>query len=244
MLIYIFIYNLGSYYIFVIESALHLILDSLKFFYNWQEVQKFVTLGQKEATNNDGKTPWMVFKETHKELITAGEKWMKGTSKAYTVASTLITTIAFSSAIAFSIVFHLLDGKLTLNGNHIKISKIAFRSFLISDAISFISSVTAILVSLSIATSKYSEQDFLRILPLKLTCGFLTIVISILSMTMGFGSAIYLVFGSWKSIICFSVGAVIVLVGLMVLISPVACKYIKASISPDIFSKRKDAILH
>jgi hypothetical protein len=54
----------------------------------------------KEVINQDGKTPWQVFKEEHKALLEEGKNWMKDTSNSCMLVATLIATIAFAAAIS------------------------------------------------------------------------------------------------------------------------------------------------
>ncbi|KAL2906992.1 Ankyrin repeat domain-containing protein 13C [Bienertia sinuspersici] len=89
------------------------------------------------------------------------------------------------------------------------------------DAISLFSSVTCILTFLSILTSRYSEDDFLYVLPSGLIVGFSMLFISITSMMIAFSSAIYLVFGHIRAMIVIIAGSVLVLpVTLYVLLPP------------------------
>ncbi|RZC51705.1 hypothetical protein C5167_020127 [Papaver somniferum] len=47
--------------------------------------------------NNDGKKPRDVFREEHKALVKEGEAWLKETSQACMVVSTLIATVMFAA---------------------------------------------------------------------------------------------------------------------------------------------------
>ncbi|KAI3866734.1 hypothetical protein MKW92_023888 [Papaver armeniacum] len=61
------------------------------------EVEKLVQPKFREAMNGDGKKPRDVFREEHKELVKEGEAWLKETSQACMVVSTLIATVMFAA---------------------------------------------------------------------------------------------------------------------------------------------------
>ncbi|PNX93477.1 ankyrin repeat-containing protein [Trifolium pratense] len=65
----------------------------------FKEVEKLDHPLHKEVKNQDGKTPWQVFKEEHKALLEEGKNWMKDTSNSCMLVATLIATIAFAAAI-------------------------------------------------------------------------------------------------------------------------------------------------
>ncbi|XP_021728288.1 uncharacterized protein LOC110695347 [Chenopodium quinoa] len=203
----------------------------------FQEVEKFVQPGQKEKKNKEGKTPWMVFSETHQELMKEGEKWMKETASACTVASTLITTIVFSAAMN-------VPGGESSEGSPNLYHHWAFTAFAVTDAISLFFSVTAVLTFLKILTSRYTEKDFLHFLPRRLIFGLTMLFLSILNMAVAFSSAIYLLFGFKRAIIVISVGAPILLYNLARLMFPLLHRYIGATYYCGIFRKQKDRILH
>lgn len=153
-----------------------------------------------------GKTPALVFSEAHQSLIKEGEKWMKDTATSCTVAAALIATVVFAAAITVP------GGNDQNNGvplfikpeqNHLS----AFATFGVFDAVSLFSSVASILMFLSILTSRYSEADFLYALPKRLIIGLGMLFISITSLMVAFGSALYLVFGQNKSWRLLVVGA-------------------------------------
>ncbi|XP_057543848.1 ankyrin repeat-containing protein NPR4-like [Amaranthus tricolor] len=203
----------------------------------FEEVRKFVEPARKEAKNKDGKTPWMVFRETHQDLIKDGEKWMKSTATACTVASTLITTVVFSAAI------RVPGGES--NDGYPKLSHHwCFRAFAVTDSVSLFTSVTAVILFLSILTSRYSEGDFHLALPRRLIFGLMMLFISIISMTAAFSFAIYLLFGYHRSIIVIIVGALAVVGNLAWNMLPLLFQYFRSTLCCGIFGKQSDRILH
>ncbi|CAL9014019.1 unnamed protein product [Prunus brigantina] len=83
---------------------------------------------------------------------------MKGTATSCIVVGALIVTIMF--AVAFTVP----GGNNQDKGFPIFLRKKFFRVFLISDSISLFSSTTSVMIFLGILTSRYAEDDFLRVL--------------------------------------------------------------------------------
>ena len=94
--------------------------------------------------------------ETHKELVDKGEKLMKETTTSYTVVGTLIITIMFAAAITVP------GGNDSNTGLPMFLNNKVFTLFIISDALSLLSSSTSVLMFLGILTSRYAEEDFLN----------------------------------------------------------------------------------
>ncbi|KAL5567480.1 hypothetical protein UlMin_024055 [Ulmus minor] len=140
--------------------------------------------------NVDGKRAHQVFTEKHKDLMIAGETWMKSTSSSCTVVGALIFTIMFTAA------FTLPGGQKQDTGFPIFLDKKLFKLFIISDAISLFSSTTSVLTFLGILTSRYAEEDFLTSLPKKMVLGLSTLFISIAAMMTAFCAVIALLFQS------------------------------------------------
>lgn len=108
----------------------------------------------------------------------------------------LIITIMFTAA------FTIPDGNNQDTGFPMFSHKRLFRVFIISDALSFISSSTSVLVFLGIVTSRYAEEDFYQSLPLKMMIGHCTLMFSIATMMVAFcvGLLIILPEMSWMVI--------------------------------------------
>lgn len=159
-------------------------------------MKKYVHSCSRTSKNRDGRTPKMLFTEEHKHLKKAGEKWMKETASACNIAAALIATVMFAAA------FTLPGGLRQDKGLPVFLDKdvskppatVALKVFAVSDAISLFASITSLLTFLSILTSRYAEQDFLRALPKRLALGLLTLFISITFMLAAFGATMYLIF--------------------------------------------------
>ncbi|XP_030944681.1 uncharacterized protein LOC115969219 [Quercus lobata] len=140
----------------------------------WKEVEKAVRPVFKEMKNGNGGTPYVLFAKNHKKLRKEGEKWMMNTAKSSMVVATLNGTIAFS---------YQPDDKL----NH-QSPKLGL-AYSVSSAIAVFCSSTSLITFLSILTSRYSYEDFLVSLPVKLMIGVTTLFISIAAMMVAFSAS-------------------------------------------------------
>ena len=103
----------------------------------------------------DGLTPRELFTKQHRKLQKDGEEWMKNTASSCMLVATLIATIVFAAA------FTVPGGNDDKDGIPIFQHNQAFTVFVISDVAALVMSITSILTSLSILTSRYAEEDFL-----------------------------------------------------------------------------------
>ncbi|KAM1511680.1 hypothetical protein ACFX1Z_023333 [Malus domestica] len=159
-----------------------------------KEVQSMVTAPGAPPFTEYGLNATRFFTEDHKELHEKGEKWMKDTASSYIIVSALIITIMFAAA------FTVPGGNNQETGFPIFLNEKLFMVFVVSDAISLFSSVTSALMFLSILTSRYAEDDFLKSLPTKMIIGLSTLFISVATMTVAFSSAIFLMLRDKSSI--------------------------------------------
>ncbi|GKD56808.1 ankyrin repeat-containing domain, PGG domain protein, partial [Tanacetum coccineum] len=61
------------------------------------EVESMIPPSYRERKNKDGLTPHLFTKE-HKDRVTKGEEWMKGTTNQCMVVAALIATIVFAAS--------------------------------------------------------------------------------------------------------------------------------------------------
>ncbi|KAB2612048.1 ankyrin repeat-containing protein [Pyrus ussuriensis x Pyrus communis] len=135
----------------------------------YKEVESIVVpLSGASTLNKDGLTPPQLFTEKHKQLLEDGEKWMR----IYTVPGGNNQVTGFP---------------IFLNGKE-------FMVFIGSDAISLCTSATSALIFLSILTSRFAEDDFLKSLPTKMILGLSALLISITTMMVAFSSALFIMF--------------------------------------------------
>ncbi|KAF2321999.1 hypothetical protein GH714_005444 [Hevea brasiliensis] len=126
----------------------------------FKEVEKVVQPSYKEIKNKDGKIPREVFTEEHKDLVGKGEKWMKDTASSCATVAALVVTVVFAAA------FTVPGGTNSEQGIPIYLKETSFMIFAVSDALGLFSSSTSLLMFLGILTSRYSEEDFLKALPM------------------------------------------------------------------------------
>lgn len=157
-----------------------------------------MTIADRRMKNNDGKTPQEIFSEEHKELMEQGERWMKETVAQCIIVAALIATITFAAA------FTLPGGNNQDSGYPTFMKKSAFVVFVVTDTISLYTSSASILMFLSILTQRYTENDFLVSLPVKLLIGLVTLYISIATMMIAFSASFVLLYAKdmkWISIL-------------------------------------------
>ncbi|XP_021979411.1 uncharacterized protein LOC110875523 [Helianthus annuus] len=154
----------------------------------FQEVAKFVFPSYITKENIDKETPYMVFTREHKELLKEGEQWMKTTAESCSITAALIVTIVFAAGITVP------GGNNQEKGTPLFKSKAAFIILAIADAISLFASSTALLVFLSILTTRFAEKDFLVSLPRRLFIGIFSLVLSTTTMMVAFIATLFLVF--------------------------------------------------
>ncbi|KAD6454889.1 hypothetical protein E3N88_09595 [Mikania micrantha] len=202
----------------------------------FMEVDSFVCPLNVIQKNSFGETPQMVFTKEHKKLLIEGEKWMKETAQSYTITATLITTIVFAAAITVP------GGNKQDNGIPIFTNNIAFTVFAVSNAISFFTSVTSLLMFLSILTARFSEQDFHLRLPTKLIIGLANLFISTTAMLVAFGATLFLVFSQNNSWILAPIAALTCLpiTSFMTLQFPLIYDLISATYVRSMFGKKSD----
>ncbi|KAJ9555565.1 hypothetical protein OSB04_010179 [Centaurea solstitialis] len=170
----------------------------------------------KEYVDKDGKTPAVVFTETHKDLLKEGQTWMKDTATSSTVVAAFIVTVAFAA------VFTAPGGNKSEGKNEGKpvyLDNGAFMLFIISDAVALFSSVTSVLMFLGILTSRYAQEDFYYTLPRRMTIGLISLLVSLAAMIVAFSATLAIVLKDkvkWIAaplmiITCIPVGAFVVL---------------------------------
>ncbi|KAI3921537.1 hypothetical protein MKW98_013471 [Papaver atlanticum] len=153
----------------------------------FEEVERVVPPRYREAKNYEKITPKDLFSLHHKGLAEQGEKWMKDTSHACMLVTTLIATVMFAAA------FTLPGGSDQNTGRSLIATSAAFKVFVVCDAVSLFSSCTSVLMFFSILTARFAERDFLISLPRKLILGLSTLFISIATMMATFAATLVIV---------------------------------------------------
>ncbi|CAB4291644.1 unnamed protein product [Prunus armeniaca] len=130
--------------------------------------------------NRIGQTARDLFTESHKNIVKDGGQWLTNTSESCSVVAALIATVAFATATTVPGGIKEDSGKPTLENQP------AFDVFAIASLVALCFSVTAMVMFLSILTSRYEEKDFGKGLPRKLLVGLTSLFVSIASMLVSF----------------------------------------------------------
>ncbi|KAG5529123.1 hypothetical protein RHGRI_029707 [Rhododendron griersonianum] len=163
----------------------------------FKEVENMVQPKCKEEVNENSKTPVTLFTEEHKELAKEGERWLKNTAASGMVVGTLIAAVMFTTA------FTVPGGNDERTGLPIFLKYEAFTVFVVSNALAMFAASTSVLMFLGILTARYAEKDFFRSLPMKVIMGLFCLFLSIVTMMVAFGSALYMTLNdhlSWVDI--------------------------------------------
>ncbi|KAI3863305.1 hypothetical protein MKW92_021732 [Papaver armeniacum] len=185
--------------------------------------------------NDQLKTPREVFREEHKALVKEGQAWLKETSQACMVVSTLIATVMFAA------VFTLPGGNNQDTGSPILLKTRSFYIFIIADSLSLFASCTSILMFVALLTARYGERDFLKSLPRKLVLGLASLFISIATMMTAFAAALVMVLHdsvTWAYIPVTLLASIpVLLFGLLQF--PLFVDIVRSTFGPGIFLKKK-----
>ena len=131
----------------------------------------------KEAKNTDGKTPWQLFKDEHKEMLEQATKRTKEKSRSSIIVATVILTATFAVALAVT------GG----NDQNEEISGIFFRLFLFMVIEAFFCSIASVIMFFNVPTASYEFEDFLQRSILKrLTRGVMYLSMAIVSTCSAF----------------------------------------------------------
>ncbi|GKV34842.1 hypothetical protein SLEP1_g43184 [Rubroshorea leprosula] len=207
----------------------------------FKSVEAIVPRFYNEQTNKDGETPYQVFVKEHKNLLKEAEGWMKKTAESLTVVGALIITIMFAAA------FTVPGGNDQNTGFPIFLNTTApaasftvtpFMVFIISDAISLFSAAGSVLMFLSIHTSRYTYEDFLISLPMKLIIGLDFLFVSIVTMTVAFCATLYVLRGQQKEVIPLIVFAGILMSGALRFNFPLLFENLALTPRPNIFDRK------
>ncbi|XP_026428786.1 uncharacterized protein LOC113324707 [Papaver somniferum] len=202
-------------------------------------VESIVLRKDRFVRNGDGHTARFLFTENHKELMGKGETWMKDTSGSCMLVGALIATVAFAAALTVP------GGNVSDNSSNtgipVFLQKKSFMVFAIADALALFSSITSVMMFLTVYTSRYSEEDFLKSLPQKMIIGLATLFLSMATILVSFGAAFTIVLGkrfSWAPIAMALFGCVpVFLFGFLQF--PFFVGMVRSTFWPIIFWKRK-----
>ncbi|XP_057770656.1 protein ACCELERATED CELL DEATH 6-like [Salvia miltiorrhiza] len=213
----------------------------------FKEMENFVHPSRRTWMNNDKQTPQMLFTKEHEKLKADGERWMKDTANACTIAAALIATVVFAAAFTVPGGIESASGMPLLVKDHAEQSPAPmFVLFAVSDAISLFTSITSLLMFLSILTSRYAEQDFLYVLPKRLSMGLLSLFVSITFMLVAFSATLYLVLQgdvAWFGVLVAAFASLPV-TSFVLLQFPLLVDVIYSTYGPGIFGKKTNRLLY
>ncbi|KAK2387264.1 hypothetical protein QL285_061079 [Trifolium repens] len=129
--------------------------------------------------NREGKTPSEIFKEQHKELLQNSIDWLRDTAESCSVVAALIAGVSFATSGS-------VPGGNKNSGTPTLEEQPAFEGFAISALIGLYFSVTALIMFVSILTSRKQIEDFSGDLPKKLLFGLSSLFVSIVAMLVSF----------------------------------------------------------
>ncbi|GAU20494.1 hypothetical protein TSUD_130520 [Trifolium subterraneum] len=133
----------------------------------------------KHRINKDKKTPGEIFKEEHKELLQSSTEWLRDTAESCSVVAALIAGLSFATSGS-------VPGGNDNSGKPALEGQPAFEGFAISSLIGLYFSGTALIMFLSILTSRKQIEDFTINLPTKLLAGLTSLFVSIVAMFISF----------------------------------------------------------
>jgi len=175
----------------------------------FREIEKIVPHSYVNMKNSKNETPRDIFKKAHKDLHKNSEKWMKGTAANFMLLATIIATVVFTAA--FTVPGEYEELKDHDKGKPLLLNSTWFMVFFVSDAISLIFAATSVLVFLSILTSPYREEDFLKTIPLRMLLGLAVFFISIAGLVTAFCTLCFVVYytkAAWAPIVLTALAAI------------------------------------
>ncbi|XP_028758445.1 uncharacterized protein LOC114717474 [Neltuma alba] len=134
-------------------------------------------------TNQEGETPAETILRKHKDLVQKSDEWLSRTSKSCSVVAALVAGVAYATSSTVPGGNDDKTGKPTLEGRP------GFDIFALSALIALSFSVAALIMFLSILTSRKRPADFMKKLPVKLLLALSSLFVSIISRFISFCAA-------------------------------------------------------
>lgn len=130
----------------------------------------------------NGDNAHQAFLGQHSDLLEKCESWMKDTSSSCIIVAALIGPVALSTLMA-------PPGGADDKGSPNLVAKPVYQVFLISEAVSFVTSIMSLLVFLSILLTRYIGRDFVQSTSIRVLVGVVSLFFAIASMMVGFSAA-------------------------------------------------------
>uniref|UniRef100_A0A0R0FFW6 PGG domain-containing protein n=1 Tax=Glycine max TaxID=3847 RepID=A0A0R0FFW6_SOYBN len=144
--------------------------------YKWYKLVKNSMAPNFYARYNKGQTAKQVFIITQEPLVREGRKWLSKTSESCSLVAALVETVAFTNSAAIP------GGANEVTGVPVLSEQPAFKVFAVASLVALCSSVTALVLFLSILTSRFQEKDLQK----KLLMGMTSLWTSIASVLVSF----------------------------------------------------------
>ncbi|KAJ4703993.1 putative Ankyrin repeat family protein [Melia azedarach] len=152
----------------------------------FEKVKKIIPTHYIMHRNNDQRiTAADLFDKQHADQHKDAQEWMKETAESCSTVSILVATVVFAAA-------YTVPGGNNEQGVPIFLHSSLFWIFTIMDVVSLITSLSSVVMFLSILTSPYNSEAFLKSLPRKLMGGFLLLFLSVLFSMITFTAALLL----------------------------------------------------
>ncbi|WJX31760.1 hypothetical protein P8452_20156 [Trifolium repens] len=145
----------------------------------YKYIQGIVPESFKHRTNRADKTPGEIFKEAHENLLEKSTEWLKSTAESCSVVAALIAGLSFATSGS-------VPGGNNSSGKPALVGQPAFEGFAISSLVGLYFSGLALIMFLSILTSRKQIEDFSGNLPKKLLGGLTSLFVSIVAMFISF----------------------------------------------------------
>ncbi|XP_029125171.1 uncharacterized protein LOC109788840 [Cajanus cajan] len=138
-------------------------------------------------TNKAEKIAGEIFKDSHKLLVKDASEWLKDTSESCSVVAALLAGVSFATSTTVP------GGVNTDTGDPALKGRPAFQAFALFSLMGLCFSVTALVMFLSILTSRKEIKDFRTSLPVKLLLGLSSLFLSITALFATFCSGHFFV---------------------------------------------------
>ncbi|XP_018501468.2 LOW QUALITY PROTEIN: protein ACCELERATED CELL DEATH 6 [Pyrus x bretschneideri] len=149
--------------------------------------------------NNMGMTAEELFNRQHAKLLQSAQTWIRGTAQSCSAVAALVATVVFAAA-------YTAPGGYSSGGVPVLRHSPFFTTFIITDVVSLISSLSSLVTFLSILTSPFEFKNFHQSLPLRLHLGFAFLFFSLVTTMLTFTATavllIHLNEGLTTSLLC------------------------------------------
>ncbi|CAN6686454.1 unnamed protein product [Malus baccata var. baccata] len=129
--------------------------------------------------NNMGMTAEELFNTEHAKLLKSAQTWIRGTAQSCSAVAALVATVVFAAA-------YTAPGGYSSGGAPVLRHSPFFTTFIITDVVSLISSLSSLVTFLSILTSPFEYKNFHQSLPLRLHLGFAFLFFSLVTTMLVF----------------------------------------------------------